>query len=287
MARTPASRVLELVRRCGTVKREELARRTGLSPATVARAVSALIDAGLLRYGRESRTDRGLGRPGTPLQIDDRRFVVIGIHRGRHVTTVALGDLTGRVLDARIHRPHPSRPAVRFDGDVIGGLVTELLAATPGRQPLAVGLVAPWRELGWEQADLAEHAHDLLGLDVATSEHIAAMASAEFLVETGPATGTSAFVYARETAGFLVVDHDGERPAVSRETSLNHFPTGSSASCECGRTGCFIATVGDSALAREAYARGWISEPRIDEVFRAAQAGAHGPRTLLAERARV
>lgn len=280
-ARTPASRILELVRRRGRVKREELARRTGLSAATVARAVSSLIDAGLLRYGLDSPSERGVGRPGTPLQVDDRRFAVIGIHLGRRTTTVALGDLNGRVLDSRLR--------LRREGGLgaVGELVTDLLSEAPDRQPLAAGLVAPWRELGWDAGAVAERAHDLLGLDIATAEHITAMATAEFLSGGVTGAGSSVFVYARETAGFVVLDHGGERAVPSRETSLNHFPTGSGARCECGRTGCFIATVGDSALAREAYARGWVAEPRINLLLLSAQNGHTGSRGLLAERARV
>lgn len=277
---SPASRVMELVRRRGVIKREELARRTGLSTATVARAVSALVEAGLLRYAIDRTSDRGVGRPGTPLEVDTRRFVVVGVHLGRRVATVALGDLSGQVLDTRLS-PHRSLMVAE-----LGALVTELLASVPARQPLAAGVVAPWQALGWDRSRVEDEVHDLLGLDVSSDEHITAMARAEFLA-SDDSTGSTAFVYARETAGFLVADQTAEGVHLSRETSLNHFPTGSDAACECGRTGCLIASAGDMALALRAASAGWIEAPRIELLFRAAAAGNVGARGLLAERARI
>lgn len=278
---SPAGRVMELVRCLGMAKRDELTRRTGLSAATVARATSSLVEAGLLRYGIPRSS--GAGRPGVLVQVDDRRFAVIGIHLGRRATTVALGDLTGEVRASSVE-PRRGNDLAR-----LGTQVTELLAAHPQRQPLAAGVVAPWRDLGWDRAAVTAQVHDLLGLDLIDAEHIDAMATAEFL--TGrPALdpdGTTAFVYARETAGFVVVDQREERVEVSRHSSLNHFPTGSAATCECGRTGCLIATVGDMAIGRAAHEAGWVDEPRIEAVFRAAEAGSPQARAALTQRAAV
>ncbi|WP_432559362.1 ROK family protein [Granulicoccus sp. GXG6511] len=277
----PAGRVLALVRRLGTAKREELARRTGLSAATVARAASALVDAGLLRYAIERPAIRGVGRPGTPLAVDARRFAVLGLHLGRRMATVALGDLTGRVLDARV-QPHR-----QLDPGALGELAGDLLAAAPHRQPLAAGIVAPWRELDWNSGDVAQEMHGVLGLDIETTEHIPAMARAEFLAPQAAGPGRTAFLYARETAGFVVVDQSDDRAVHSPETALNHFPTGSDAACECGRTGCLMATAGDTAIAQRAYAEGWVDKPRIDLVFRGAAAGRVELRSLLTGRAEM
>lgn len=278
---SPASRVMELVRCLGMAKRDELTRRTGLSAATVARATAALVDAGLLRYGIPR--SNGAGRPGVLVQVDERRFAVIGIHLGRRATTVALGDLTGEVCASGVE-PRRGNDLAR-----LGTQVTKLLAAHPERQPLAAGLVAPWRELGWDRAAVAGQVDELLGLDLIDAEHIDAMATAEFRTGRPPLDpdGTTAFVYARETAGFVVVDHHGERVDVARHSSLNHFPTGSFATCECGRTGCLMATAGDQAIARTAHAAKWADEPRIESVFRAAEAGSPRARAALTQRAGV
>lgn len=93
-----ATQVLEQVRAGSVLDREEIASRTSLSGATVGRAVGQRIGAGMLR----ERTDRtrlgGVGHPGVPVEVDPNRFVTIGVHIGRRILTVALGDLTGKVI---------------------------------------------------------------------------------------------------------------------------------------------------------------------------------------------
>jgi len=93
-----AAQVLDRVRARGTALRDELAVDTRLSLATVGRAVSQLTAARVLREARDRARARGVGRPGIPVEVDDAVHATIGVHVGRTVLTVAVGDLTGRVL---------------------------------------------------------------------------------------------------------------------------------------------------------------------------------------------
>ncbi|WP_026926352.1 ROK family transcriptional regulator [Granulicoccus phenolivorans] len=281
---TPASRVLECVRSGGTVAREEIVRRTGLSAATVARAVSTLVAAGMLRYRPDHSGVRTPGRPSTPVEIDDRRFGVIGLHLGWRATTVSFADLTGKVIASWVHEV----PAADLDLARVGEWVVELLSTQPGRQPLAVGVVAPWRDAPWTETAVSDALRELLGLDLASADHVAAMAAAEFLDHRqGSTPGVTAYLYARDTAGVVLVEETDDRVELSRLTSLVHYPTGESAPCACGRTGCLIATVGDHAVAARAVADGIVPEPRIEQVLSAAEAGDPAARRLLGERARI
>lgn len=214
------------------------------------------------------------------VEIDPSRFAVVGVHLGRRAATVALANLTGQVLSARV-LPHQS-----LDLTAVTRLAAELLQAHPDRSPLAAGVVGPWQELGWDSTALAAELHATLGLDLAQADHLNAMARAEFLHQP-PAGGVTIFLYARDTAGFVVVDQAAEQSAMSRPWRLDHFPTGSPSRCPCGKTGCLIATVGDQAITQAAYDKGWIPQPRIDLVFRAADLGHPGARSLIATRART
>ncbi len=78
--------------------RDDLVDSTELSPATVARAVSTLVDAELVRLRPDMGRVGATGRPSIPLQLDARRHAVIGVHLGRMRTTVAMSDVRGRVL---------------------------------------------------------------------------------------------------------------------------------------------------------------------------------------------
>lgn len=277
-----AAQVLEQVRAAGVVHRDEIAARTGLSVATVGRAVGHLVEAGVLR----ERPDQGrlgtVGRPGTPVEVDTRRFVTIGVHVGRRIATVALGDLTGKVV---AHDTVRRRPGADPDLDRLSRAAATLLGGLPGREPLAAGLVGPWRELGLVPEALGRELHELTGLDVRTGDHIAAVAAAEFFHRRHGTPGVTLYVYARDTLGFAVAVDKGVQTEISRVGSLTHFPTGSGIPCECGRTGCLQVTAGDEAVVREAVGAGLVEEATIESVYGAASADP--VLELLRRRARV
>ena len=70
----------------------DLARMTGLAPATVSNIVRELAAAGLVA------TEPGSGRRGTSVRLAASAGVVGGIDFGHSHVSVAIGDLTGQVL---------------------------------------------------------------------------------------------------------------------------------------------------------------------------------------------
>ncbi|WP_235736521.1 helix-turn-helix domain-containing protein [Nocardioides alcanivorans] len=191
---SPASRVLEQVRGRGVVFREELAAATGLSQATVARTVVALAEVGLLRERPERARDGRLGRPSLPVGLVTTRHACVGVHIGRWATTLALGDISGRVVDSVvISHEH----AGGMGGVDLAHAVGALLNRHLERTPLSAAVVAPWRALGLDPDRVASGLEAVLGLPVETGDHIAAVAAAEFIHRrhgTGesPATSTPA-----------------------------------------------------------------------------------------------
>jgi len=280
-----AAQVLEQVRAAGLANRDEIASRTGLSVPTVGRAAGLLVEAGVLRERPDLARAGKIGRPGTPVEVDTDRYATIGIHVGRRIATVALGDLTGRVIaHDTVHR----LPGADPDLDRLSRAAAALLGGSPGRAPLAAGLVGPWRELGLDHDLLATELHDLTGLDVRTGDHIAAVAATEFFHRRHGTSGVTLYVYARDTVGFAVAVEKGTATEVSRVGSLTHYPTGSPVLCPCGRTGCLEVTAGDLALVGVAADAGLVSGGRALTV-EALYAAAADPdvRALLTERARV
>lgn len=279
-----ATRVLEELRGSGPLARDQLSQATGLSGATIARAVTALASAGMVRERRDLTSSGAVGRPGTPVEIDPTTYVVVAVHQGVLETTVALADLAGRVV-ASESRPHPL--GARVDLELIGRLAAGLLGASPGRVPLSAGLVAPWRDLGLDQQQTGAELQEILGLDVATADHIAAVAAAEFIHRRHGVGGITTYVYARNSAGFVMAVDRGSQVEVSRVGSLTHFPAGTDVPCHCGHAGCLSASAGDQVLAQEAYAAGLVERPRIEEVYLAATAGSEHATALLRRRARL
>ncbi|MET1062975.1 MAG: ROK family protein [Aeromicrobium sp.] len=277
-----AAQVLEQVRAGGVLHRDEIAARTSLSVATVGRAVGQLVEAGLLRERPDRTRLGGVGRPGVPVEMDPDRFATIGVHIGRRIATIALGDLTGRVV---AHETRERRTGEAPDVAELSRCAAGLLGRAPGRVPLSVGLVAPFRELGLDRERLGAELQDLTGLVVATADHIAAVAASEFLHRRHGTPGVTLYVYARDTVGFAVAVDKGVQTEVSRPGSLTHFPTRSTVACSCGRTGCLEAAAGDAATVAAAVATGLVTEPTIDAVYAAVREPAIG--ALLLARARI
>jgi predicted NBD/HSP70 family sugar kinase len=279
---TPAGRVLEEIRGRRVASRDQLVRSTGLSVATVGRAATALLDAGIIREREDLVVSGPVGRPGIPVEIDPESHVVIGVHLGARLTTVAMGDLAGRVLTSTSFDRDPGTDP---DIERIGQLAAGLLGHQPGRIPVGAGVVAPWLDLDLDRRAVGDQLHETLGLDVTSGDHVAAVAAAEFIHRRHGLSGATLYVYARETLGFVLAVDKGGATEVSRVASLTHFPTDGPITCGCGRNGCAAANTSDHAVARAAHSEGVVSEASIEAVHAAARTS-QAARNLLCERAR-
>lgn len=277
-----ASQVIEQTRAFGPISRDELTRRTGLSNATINRTVAQMLRAGLLAERPDEVVVGANGRPGIPVEVDGSSFATLGFHVGHGVDTVAIGDLAGRVLgQRRVTRPLDSAP----DLEALARVSAELLGGLPGRSPLAAGLVAPWADLDLDREAMGEELGELLGLDVTTAEHVAAIAATEFLHRRAGTGGVTLYVYARNTVGFALAVDKGAVTEVSRVGSLTHFPAGPDTPCECGGTGHLAANYSDHALLARGVAGGAVpADATIDDLVAAAGTDARA-RALLEERA--
>ena len=280
---SPASRVLSQVRWSGVVGREDLAKKTGLSASTVARTITTLLDARLIRERPDLAPEGAVGRPSIPVEIDPEHYVVIGCHIGRLTTTISLSDIQGKLVSRAGLATPGNDPAklVRLAAQA----VTAQLAKVPSRVALAAGLVAPWGDIAYEMEQTGVALEQLLGLPVETGDHIAAIAAAEFAARPAALPGTTAYVYARDTVGFAVANERPLGTEISRVGRLSHFPTMSELACQCGRTGCLQALVSDESIAQRARQAAIVRMPDIDLVIRSAHRGNAAAIDLLKERA--
>jgi predicted NBD/HSP70 family sugar kinase len=87
------ARILSLLRHDPRLTRAEIARRTGLTRSTITVITAELIEAGLLREGRETASTPEGGRPGVELELDPEGAFFIG---------VAIGDENIRVVELNL-----------------------------------------------------------------------------------------------------------------------------------------------------------------------------------------
>ncbi|MEV6024409.1 ROK family protein [Streptomyces sp. NPDC052036] len=297
--RTNASVVLRSVLEHGPVARSTIARLTGLSPASVTDYCARFTDIGLIREAAAPRRSGGVGRPHVPVDLDDSRFVVGGVHVAVPYTTVALLDLRGRVLiERRLAHEHtdPERVLTRA-ADGLRALLTGSEAGTP----LGVGVAAGgWVDrdsgtivehalLGWREVPVRELLGAATGLPVHIDGHARALVNGERLF--GRARGSRSvlhlFVGNVVDAAFATHGqvHYGPR---SQAGAISHLPVpGGTEPCDCGRVGCLQVELSERTLCRRAREAGVIDGANPMHLVTAAAAGDRAAVRLLVDRARA
>lgn len=155
-----------LLRTTEPLSRAELAKRTGLTKATMSLLVSMLVDDGVVREGEPS-VQSSYGRPSTPLLIAGGRYCGIGLQVNTDGYGVIVLNLDGTVISERwvdTDMSAPDADEVFAELDALA-MEQEALLAERGCTVAGAGLALPGlvtgdmrllmaRNLGWEQLDL-------------------------------------------------------------------------------------------------------------------------------------
>lgn len=287
----------------GPVARSNLARLTGLSPASMTGITASLLAHGLVREVPEAAGPPGFGRPHVPLDLDADRVCVVGVHFSVPFVTVALLDIRGRVL-ARRELAY-ERPSLAEAVALAARAVGELQAENPHLHLLGIGcaiggwvdaprgIVIEHLKLGWHDEPLAAALAAATGLTVHLERHGRALLRAEQLIGAHAARARESIVQlfignvvdAAFSFGGQV--HHGPRSASG---TIAHMPvaadlTGADA-CACGREGCLEATVSETTLLRRAAAIG-VRATRVSELAALARAGDERLVEMFVARSRI
>ena len=295
-----AGAVLRTVLDHGPIARSTIARRTGLSPAAVTGHSAELTRLGLLRELPGTVTEKTIGRPHVPVDLDTGRFVVGGLHLAVHHATVALLDLRGEVL-VQHEEPHAGLGAEELLARAAEILDDLLLEHAADREPIGLGVATGgWvdREsgiviehplLGWRNVPVRDLLASGTGLAVEVDSHSRALVHAERLLgqaltrESVVQLFTGNVVDAAFATGDTV--HHGPRSAAG---AVAHLPVDdSSEPCSCGRTGCLEATVSEQTLARKAVENGLLPRPSFPDLLALAKSGDAAATRLFTDRARL
>jgi len=281
--RTNASVILRSVLEHGPVARSTIARLTGLSPASVTDHCAHFAGLGLIRESATPERSGGVGRPHVPVDLDDSRFIVGGVHVAVPYTTVALLDLRGRVVAER-RIGHDTTDPSRVLARAAEGLDALLTEAAAGATPLGVGVAAG----GWVDRDSGTIVART-GLPVHVDGHARALVNGERLF--GRARGSRSvlhlFVGNVVDAAFATNDevHHGPR---SQAGAIAHLPLrGGTEPCGCGRVGCLQVELSERTLCRRAREAGIVDGVNPTHVVAAAERGDPVAVRLLTQRARM
>ncbi|UEA81722.1 ROK family transcriptional regulator [Tsukamurella paurometabola] len=238
----------------------ELARATGLAPATVSNIVRDLVTAGLVE------AEAGSGRRGGRVRLSRSVGLVAGVDFGHSHLAVAVGDVTGAILIEE-RRPLPPEHAhdtslllardvlraslarMRADPENDGVPLLRIGMAVPA--PVSEGVIHdPGILPGWHDVDAvaaAEAAFDLR-VDVENDATLGALAEHR----RGIAQGRRSSVFVKASSGVgagIVLDDriyrgtNGTAGEVGHLTLDEHGPP-----CRCGGRGCLEAYASTAAV---------------------------------------
>ncbi len=294
------SNVLNTIKTNGSISRIAIARKTGLSAATVTGITADLIADGLI-YEKEEGDSRG-GRRPILLAINPRGGYVVGI---KLMEDHAIGAITD--LEASIVAKYSSKltdqsldTAIEILVEVVEVLMNE--GGIDNEQLLGVGIglagivnakkgvlrYSPY--FGWHDVPLVEILQTRLQVPVHIDNDVNTLTLNEQLFGTGQGIENFITVTIGRGVGLgIVVNGQIYRGGYGGGGEFGHTiidPQGNQ--CDCGKKGCLETYVSDPALLRlasEAAARGELPEKvsTIEEFNSLAESGDNTARSIIAQ----
>lgn len=275
--------ILRLIRHAGPVARTSIARRLGLSPATVTSITRELIEGGLIRVA--DRAPSAGGRPALLLELVGSAARAFGVK-------VAADHLVGVMVD--------------LDAVVVGRFEEQLDLGTPGGLDRMVDILGGWLTavewkapllgmglgvpgvvnadsgavtaplIGWDGLALRDRMQEALHVPVLVDNDVNTLAISERLYGRGRSAENFITVTLGRGIGLGIVaggdiyhGFSGGAGEFGHVTAVEGGPL-----CTCGKRGCLEALVADPALVRLARAEGVIGRTgTIETLRRKAQAG--------------
>lgn len=262
-AATPAaSHIFTTVLSHGPLTRREVARRTGLSPAAVTKAVRPLIESGYLVEDADAEARPALGRPAGLVRVDGGRALFIGVKLTGDEIIGVLTDLCCRgLVDRRVPLADRAPEAVlAATADLVRELLTEaegygvrvagLGIAVSGDVDRAEGVVRYSPFLEWREVPLAGLAAAATGLPVTVDNDVRALTVAEQWFGAGVGLSDFAVVTVGAGVGCGLVVHGrvvaGAHGVAGEIGHVTVDPDGPP--CHCGNRGCVEAVAADAAI---------------------------------------
>lgn len=291
--------ILNAIKSHGDISRAEIARLTGLSPATVSAITAELIKENLVLEHAEG--DSSGGRPPILLRLNPHGGFVVGIKVTEHLLIGALTDLTASVMAKQVL----TLPDHTLE-DVLAGiaeLITRLLHAGGVRkkQLLGVGIglagvVDGHRGVlkhspifGWSEVPLRDLLQSRLRIPVYVDNDVNTLTLSEKWFGTARTVENFLVITLGRGVGMgIVVQGQIYRGHGGGAGEFGHTvvdPQGPA--CACGGRGCLETLIADPGLlrqAQEAWQRGELRQPvgRIEELVALAEAGDEGARRIFA-----
>jgi len=257
----------------------DLARTTGLAPATVSNIVREFAAAGLVEV------EPGSGRRGASVRLAARAGLVCGIDFGHSHLSVAIGDLTGHVLSEQsrsLEQSHHHEEGLTYAAEMLKRELDELGSEHSALRAVVVGLPAPVIDdvvrsaailPGWVGVNARQVAEQHLNCPVHIENDANLGALAEHLV--GVARGHADSIFLKLSSGVgagIIIDNELFHGSVGAAGEVGHLTVNEQGPvCRCGSRGCLEAYASSGSVLELMSSQ--MPGATIDEVVAAAQNG--------------
>ncbi|KAF0960640.1 ROK family transcriptional regulator [Rhodococcus sp. T7] len=248
-------RVVRALQTSGELTQAEIARRTGLAPATVSNMVKELTAAGMVAVPGGDHP----GQRGRAVRLTRRMGLAVGIDFGHRHLTVAVADMAHEVLaEERVElgTGHRAEDGVVQAGALLDAALDRLGCNRKSVLAVGMGLPAPLETdtgevggpsilPGWVGVDAAAIASEYLG----TAVHVDNDANLGVLAEHmwGAGRGTTDLAYIKLSDGVgagLVLDGRLYRGRGGTAGEIGHLTLDEFGQvCRCGNRGCLETLV--------------------------------------------
>lgn len=285
--------VFRLIGAAGPIARTHIARRLGLSPATVTAVTRKFLEEGLVRVAERAPSNGG--RPALLLELVGSAATAFGVKIAPdHLVGVRV-NIEADVLD-RFELPFDAAAPDAVED--LGRILSHRLADGDGQPPLlGVGLGVPGvfdartgrldsPLLGWRDIALADVLQRELGVPVFVENDVNTLAVAERLYGRGHDVEHFVTVTIGRGVGLgIIAGGDIYRGFRGGAGEFGHTTVAEDGPvCSCGKRGCLEALVSDPALVAKARAAGVLTRRQsINRLRKLADAGDRGACAIYAE----
>lgn len=294
------STVLNTIKTNGSISRVEIARKTGLSAATVTGITAELIEDGLV-FEKAEGDSRG-GRRPILLAINPQGGYVVGVKLMEKHVVGAITDLEATIIAKHFEEHTAQSPDVAVDilTDVVNTLVGEIQISRNRLLGVGVGLAgivnardgilrySPY--FGWRDVPFVELLLSRLQIPIYIDNDVNTLTLNEQLFGSGQGIENFLTVTVGRGIGLgIVVNGQLYRGGYGGGGEFGHTvidPTGPP--CACGKQGCLETYVSDPSLlkfAAQAAARRELPEniETMDDLIACAQSGNTAAQTIFAQ----
>ena len=260
--------ILQFLFRSDSSSRAELARLTGLTPATVSSLVAPLIDEGLVL--ESDSIPVGVGKPSRTLQLNARAFASICVDLSeRSKLRVAALDLKGRDVYYRTSNLQDAmgEEAYEFITEKISDAIQNINQPLLGIGVGTPGIVTPTGEIveasnfGWSNLHLSKQLQDRFKLPTVTFNDANAFGLAEYSVSDSGCQNLLAIKIGYGIGAGIIFNGNLHLGEIFAAGEIGHVVVEDAGPpCRCGNNGCLETFLSKPIL----------SASDIDEAFIAA-----------------